>query len=121
MNLNNIELNLDDPAVREQLKLTDVMGDKKESDADAKEIEAKIKRLRKEATFTCKLDLESIAILERAAAESSMTDWKAYLTKQIFEKIVGQPVASPKISAPSWAGRVTAPSNLNHLDTYRGV
>ena len=99
------DLNLNDPSVVEKLKLADVMAKKESTEEELETVKAeeKIKKLRKEASFTIKLDLDSISVLERAASESGLATWKDYLTKEIHEKILGGKVASPKIARPSWA------------------
>ena len=111
-NLQNIPLNLDDPAVIEALKEADVS---KKVSAPVENYDQKIsesiKARQKAATFSMKLNQAQVDKLTREAA-SLDTDWKSYFQQQIEETILGKNIGSPTISSPSFGrAKVVGPSS----------
>jgi len=104
----NNELNLNDPAVIAELKKYDINTKPDVAPAPVKET---IKAKQKSSSFTMKFSANELAILQRQAADAFTDDWKQYLIAEIKTKILGASIGSPRISSPSWANRVTGPTN----------
>ena len=104
----NTELNLSDPAVIAELRKHDVNAKPAAASAPVKEA---IKEKQKSSSFTMKFSANELAILQRQAADAFTEDWKAYLITEIKTKILGASIGSPRISSPSWANRVSGPTN----------
>lgn len=104
----NTELNLNDPAVLAELKKYDINTQPDVAPAPVKDA---IKAKQKSASFTMKFTAEEMSIIQRQAADAFVEDWKAYLITEIKTKILGASIGSPRISSPSWANRVSGPTN----------
>ena len=105
-NLNDVKLNLDDPAVIEKLKEVDVTKQKTEEP----DVVTKIKELQKQATFTMKLTAPEVARLMRNADALDMT-WKKYLEQTIREELLNKGIGAPTITSPSFGRKkVVGPS-----------
>jgi hypothetical protein len=79
----------------------------------AEQLKAKVDKAKQSATFTYKLDGAQLQQIQRHALEAGFTpsEWQSYLRSEIESKIFAGPVASPRITKPSWAtGKVTSPN-----------
>ncbi len=103
-----MELNLSDPKVIEELRKHDVNAKTVDAPAPVKEA---IKAKQKSSSFTMKFTANELAILQRQAADAFTEDWKEFLIAEIKTKILGASIGSPRISSPSWANRVSGPTN----------
>lgn len=81
--------------------------------AEREEIETKIKKLQRGATYTYKVSGAQMEQLERLAAGTGR-DWKQELTHQLETKVFDQKIGIAKIERPSWGSKVTGPSNGKH-------
>ena len=105
-NLNDISLNLDDPAVIEKLKGVDVT---KQPEQET-EVVSKIKELQKQATFTMKLTAPEVARLMRNADSLGLT-WKEYLAQTIRDELLSKGIGAATITSPSFGRKkVVGPS-----------
>ena len=94
----------------EELKASDVMGAR--PDPEAQDLEQKIKDARKSSTIQIKLSADEVIRFTNEALKAGVEDWKTHFRNQVHEKIISQPIGSPKITAPSGskAGLIKGPS-----------
>ena len=93
----------------ETLAKTDVLS-QPAPDAEAVEIEKKIKELQKGASVTIKLSSVQLARIQREASILNI-EWKEYFSKLVSEKILDVNVGAAVISKPSFAtAKITGPS-----------
>ena len=103
MNLNNLELDLNDPKVAEAIKAADV--DKKPAKTP---IAKQISERQKVASVTIKLTTEQLASVIRQAA-SVEQPWKEWFIAQVQKEVLNAKVQVPTISGPSWANKIKGP------------
>tara|TARA_R110002012_G_scaffold289635_1_gene482774 strand:+ start:88 stop:450 length:363 start_codon:yes stop_codon:yes gene_type:complete len=111
-NLNNIPLNLDDPAVLDALKAVDVDKTPVKAEANYDEKIAKtIKERQKAASFSLKLTLQQVEKLTRDGASIGLS-WRQYLEQQVNELIFSKNIGSATISSPTFGRKkVVGPSS----------
>jgi len=114
-NLNDIPLDLNDPAVVAAVKAADV-SNIKETQEDTKPVAEKIKELQKNASFTMKLTAPQVAKLMREADSLGMT-WRKYLEQQVQEHILSKGIGAATITSPTFGRKkVVAPSSWLNTD-----
>ena len=113
-NLNEIPLDLNDPALVEAIKAADV--DAQPAVEEPAVVVEKIKELQKQATFTMKLTAPQVAKLMREA-DSLNLSWKKYLEQQVIEEILNKGVGAATITSPSFGRKkVVGPSSWLKAD-----
>ena len=77
----------------------------------AEQLAATLKERSETATFSTKLTAEELFRVKRMATDAGFADWKEFLRIELRAKLFSGPIASPRISRPSWAqGSVSGPS-----------